>query len=69
MVAITPDYLTLTVPVRLLYGQPQRSGQGMTAQDDLSDVETATLGHFLESGFMAPALQALLPERREWLRV
>ncbi|MDD9743670.1 MULTISPECIES: RraA family protein [Marinovum] len=36
----------------------------MTAQDDLSDVETATLGHFLESGFMAPALQALLPERR-----
>lgn len=36
----------------------------MTLQLDLSDVETATLGHFLETGFMAPSVQALLPDRR-----
>lgn len=36
----------------------------MKSQNDLSDVETATLGHFLETGFMAPSLQALLPGRR-----
>jgi regulator of RNase E activity RraA len=36
----------------------------MTQQLDLSDVETATLGHFLETGFMAPSIQALFPERR-----
>ncbi|UWR30669.1 RraA family protein [Sulfitobacter sp. W002] len=36
----------------------------MTAQLDLSDIETATLGHFLETGFMAPSLQGLLPGRR-----
>lgn len=36
----------------------------MKSQNDLSDVETATLGHFLETGFMAPSLQALLPDRR-----
>ena len=35
----------------------------MTFQIDLSDIETATLGHFLESGFMSPALQGLLPHR------
>ena len=35
----------------------------MTSQFDLSDIETATLGHFLESGFMSPALQGLLPGR------
>ncbi|WP_434288147.1 RraA family protein [Celeribacter sp. SCSIO 80788] len=31
---------------------------------DLSEIETATLGHFLYEGFMAPALQALIPARR-----
>jgi 4-hydroxy-4-methyl-2-oxoglutarate aldolase len=31
---------------------------------DLSDIETATLGHFLEQGFMAPAVQALIPGAR-----
>lgn len=31
---------------------------------DLSDIETATLGHFLSDGFMAPSIQALNPERR-----
>lgn len=31
---------------------------------DLSDLETATFGHFLEDGFMAPAIQCLLPEKR-----
>lgn len=36
----------------------------MNANLDLSAIETATLGHFLETGFMAPALQGLLPERR-----
>ncbi|MGH1445534.1 MAG: RraA family protein [Cognatishimia sp.] len=36
----------------------------MNANLDLSAIETATLGHFLETGFMAPSLQALLPERR-----
>lgn len=36
----------------------------MNIYSDLSDIETATLGHFLETGFMAPSLQALLPERR-----
>lgn len=36
----------------------------MTPQLDLSDIETATLGHFLETGFMAPSLQGLLPGRR-----
>lgn len=36
----------------------------MNIHSDLSDIETATLGHFLETGFMAPSLQALLPERR-----
>ncbi|MEP3332195.1 RraA family protein [Sedimentitalea sp.] len=36
----------------------------MKSQNDLSDVETATLGHFLETGFMAPSLQALLPDSR-----
>ncbi|WP_424986952.1 RraA family protein [Microbulbifer sp. S227A] len=36
----------------------------MNTPNDLSDIETATLGHFLETGFMSPALQALLPDRR-----
>jgi len=36
----------------------------MTPQLDLSDIEPATLGHFLETGFMAPSLQGLLPGRR-----
>ncbi|THH34400.1 RraA family protein [Aliishimia ponticola] len=36
----------------------------MSAQLDLSDIETATLGHFLETGFMAPSIQGLLPEKR-----
>lgn len=36
----------------------------MTAQLDLSDIETATLGHFLNEGFMAPSIQGLTPERR-----
>lgn len=36
----------------------------MNAPLDLSDIETATLGHFLSEGFMAPAIQALLPEHR-----
>lgn len=31
---------------------------------DLADVETATLGHFLTEGFMAPSIQALIPGRR-----
>lgn len=31
---------------------------------DLSDIETATLGHFLETGFMAPSIQAVMPEAR-----
>ncbi|RWR44779.1 RraA family protein [Sinirhodobacter ferrireducens] len=33
---------------------------------DLSAIETATLGHFLTEGFMAPAIQALIPDRRIW---
>lgn len=33
---------------------------------DLSDIETATLGHFLTTGFMAPAIQALIPGTRIW---
>lgn len=33
---------------------------------DLSDIETATLGHFLTEGFMAPAIQALIPGTRIW---
>jgi regulator of RNase E activity RraA len=33
---------------------------------DLSQVETATLGHFLNEGFMAPSIQGLFPERRIW---
>lgn len=33
---------------------------------DLSQVETATLGQFLTDGFMAPAIQALIPGRRIW---
>ncbi len=36
----------------------------MTASLDLSDIETATLGHFLSEGFMAPSIQGLTPERR-----
>ncbi|MGR3761578.1 RraA family protein [Roseobacteraceae bacterium NS-SX3] len=36
----------------------------MTLQLDLSDVETATLGHFLETGFMVPSLQGVVPDRR-----
>ncbi len=36
----------------------------MTYPLDLSDVETATLGHFLETGFMAPSIQALFADRR-----
>jgi len=31
---------------------------------DLSQVETATLGHFLDDGFMVPAIQSLLPGTR-----
>lgn len=31
---------------------------------DLSLVETATLGHFLHDGFMAPTIQPVLPDRR-----
>ncbi|WP_377590222.1 RraA family protein [Pseudochelatococcus lubricantis] len=30
----------------------------------MSNVETATLGHFLQHGFMAPSIQALFPSRR-----
>ncbi|NSZ61202.1 RraA family protein (plasmid) [Agrobacterium tumefaciens] len=33
---------------------------------DLSQVETATLGHFLVEGFMAPSIQALVPGARIW---
>ena len=33
---------------------------------DLSQVETATLGHFLFEGFMAPSIQALVPGVRIW---
>ncbi|WP_138934731.1 RraA family protein [Roseovarius arcticus] len=36
----------------------------MTVSLDLSDIETATLGHFLSEGFMAPSIQGLVPERR-----
>lgn len=36
----------------------------MNAHLDLSDIETATLGHFLSEGFMAPSIQALTPEHR-----
>ncbi|GAB5378306.1 MAG: RraA family protein [Acuticoccus sp.] len=31
---------------------------------DLSDIETATLGHFLEQGFMAPAIQGVIEGAR-----
>ena len=33
---------------------------------DLSQVETATLGHFLNDGFLAPSIQGLFPDRRIW---
>ncbi|MFT3689596.1 hypothetical protein [Paenirhodobacter sp.] len=33
---------------------------------DLSQIETATLGHFLTTGFMSPAIQALIPGTRIW---
>ncbi|RWR27941.1 RraA family protein [Sinirhodobacter populi] len=33
---------------------------------DLSEIETATLGHFLTEGFMAPSIQALIPGQRIW---
>jgi len=33
---------------------------------DLRDIETATLGHFLESGFMAPSIQGVLPNARSF---
>ncbi len=36
----------------------------MNSHLDLSDIETATLGHFLSDGFMAPSIQALIPEIR-----
>ncbi|MBW4961063.1 RraA family protein [Sulfitobacter sp. CW3] len=36
----------------------------MNSHLDLSDIETATLGHFLSDGFMAPSIQALIPETR-----
>ena len=36
----------------------------MTSPFALPDVETATLGHFLSDGFMAPSIQALLPQHR-----
>lgn len=36
----------------------------MPATPDLSDIETATLGHFLETGFMAPSIQGVLPQAR-----
>lgn len=36
----------------------------MSATLDLSDIETATLGHFLEVGFMAPSIQGLVPQAR-----
>jgi regulator of RNase E activity RraA len=36
----------------------------MNALLDLSDIETATLGHFLSERFMAPSIQGLTPERR-----
>ena len=36
----------------------------MNSHLDLSDIETATLGHFLSDGFMAPSIQALLPDTR-----
>jgi len=31
---------------------------------DLSDIETATLGHFLDEGFMTPAMQGIVPDAR-----
>ncbi|MBY6005252.1 RraA family protein [Salipiger bermudensis] len=36
----------------------------MSAPLELSDIETATLGHFLETGFMAPSIQGLTLEAR-----
>lgn len=36
----------------------------MNTHLDLSDIETATLGHFLTEGFVSPSIQAILPERR-----
>jgi regulator of RNase E activity RraA len=36
----------------------------MNALLDLSDIQTATLGHFLSERFMAPSIQGLTPERR-----
>lgn len=36
----------------------------MSSTPDLSDIETATLGHFLEMGFMAPSIQGMIPEAR-----
>ena len=36
----------------------------MNSHLDLSDIETATLGHFLSDGFMAPSIQALLSDAR-----
>lgn len=36
----------------------------MSSPLDLRDIETATLGHFLESGFMAPSIQGMLPDAR-----
>lgn len=39
--------------------------KGMPAMTlDLSDIETATLGHFLEDGFMDPAIQGVIPAAR-----
>lgn len=35
-----------------------------SAELDLRDIETATLGHFLTEGFMAPSIQGLTPDRR-----
>ncbi|NVK35793.1 MAG: RraA family protein [Rhodobacteraceae bacterium] len=36
----------------------------MNAHLDLSDIESATIGHFLSDGFLSPAIQGLLPEKR-----
>lgn len=36
----------------------------MPANFDFSVIETATLGHFLSSGFMSPAIQCIIPQAR-----
>ncbi len=41
---------------------PERLAPGLLGR--LAEVETATVGHFRHSGFMDPALRAVLPDRR-----